>query len=65
MATVKIEGMSCSHCVLAVTRALNSVKGVKGVRVDLARGEAAYEETAPVSLAAVKEAIRKAGYEVV
>ncbi|MGE5153594.1 MAG: heavy-metal-associated domain-containing protein [Bdellovibrio bacteriovorus] len=43
--TIKIEvsGMSCQHCVGAVTRALESVPGVTGVQVDLASGLAQVE----------------------
>lgn len=37
---LKITGMTCAHCVGAVTRALQSVPGVTGVRVDLAEGRA-------------------------
>jgi copper chaperone len=65
MATVKIKGMSCNHCVMAVTRALNEIDGVKDVKVDLAKGEATYDEVKPVDLDIVKAQIAKAGYEAV
>jgi copper chaperone len=65
MATVKIKGMSCNHCVMAVTKALNEIDGVKDVKVDLAKGEATYDEVKPVDLDIVKAQIAKAGYEVV
>jgi copper chaperone len=64
MATVKIKGMSCNHCVMAVTKALNEIDGVKDVRVDLAKGEATYNEAMPVDMDVVKAQIAKAGYEV-
>ena len=35
MATIKIKGMSCNHCVMAVTKALNEIAGIKNVKVDL------------------------------
>ncbi|MDE2089493.1 MAG: heavy-metal-associated domain-containing protein [Gammaproteobacteria bacterium] len=41
--TLKIEGMTCDHCVRAVTRALKSVPGVKDAKVSLERGEAVVE----------------------
>ena len=41
--TLKIEGMTCDHCVRAVTRALKSVPGVKDAKVNLQRGEAVVE----------------------
>ena len=64
MATVKIKGMSCNHCVMAVTKALNEIDGVKDVKVDLAKGEATYNEAIPVDMDVVKAEIAKAGYEV-
>jgi copper chaperone len=64
MATVKIKGMSCNHCVMAVTKALNEIDGVKDVKVDLAKGEATYNEAMPVDMDVVKAQIAKAGYEV-
>ena len=64
MATVKIKGMSCNHCVMAVTKALKEIDGVKDVRVDLAKGEAIFDETKPVDMNMVNGQIRKAGYEV-
>jgi copper chaperone len=39
-AVLKIEGMTCSHCVRAVTEALESVEGVEHVNVNLADGRA-------------------------
>jgi len=65
MATIKIKGMSCNHCVMAVTRALNEIEGIKNVKVDLAKGEADFDEVKPVDMDLVRKAIRKAGYEVV
>jgi len=35
-----ISGMTCSHCVAVVTRALNDCPGVKSVHVDLSAGRA-------------------------
>ncbi len=64
MKTVKIKGMSCQHCVMAVTKALRGVAGIKDVKVDLATGEAAIEEETAVDLQAITDAIKKAGYEV-
>gem|GEM_PF-833335 len=43
MQTVKVNGMSCQHCVMAVSKALRGLKGVKDVQVDLKKGEAAIE----------------------
>jgi copper chaperone len=44
MIRLKIEGMTCDHCVRAVTRALAAVSGIERVvEVSLARGEAIVE----------------------
>ena len=48
MKSIKIKGMSCQHCVMAVTKALGAIDGIKDVKVDLKSGQATYEETKPV-----------------
>ena len=63
MATIKIKGMTCNHCVMAVTKALNEIDGIKGVKVDLEKGEAFFEGKS-VDMYLVKEKVKKAGYEV-
>lgn len=61
--TVKISGMSCSHCVAAVKGALKDLPGVKSVDVKV--GEAVIETESALDVEAVKKAIDDAGYEVV
>ncbi len=57
-----VEGMSCGHCVAAVTEEVERVDGVRAVEVDLdsklvkVRGEG-------VNDGAVRDAIAQAGYE--
>jgi len=63
MATVKIKGMSCQHCVASVTKALSELPGVSNVKVDLAKGEANYD--GEIAIEAVKTAISRIGFEVV
>jgi len=65
MKSIKIKGMSCGHCVMAVTKALNAVDGVRNVEVDLKNGVAIYKEIKPVDPTVVAAAIKKAGYDVV
>ena len=65
MTTIKIKGMSCGHCVMAVTKALGGIEGVKDVHVDLQKGEATFTETKPVERKQIREKIKKAGFEVV
>ncbi len=64
MKTIKIKGMTCNHCVMAVTRALEKIDGVKNVKVDLTKAEATFDEVKPVDMEVVKERIRKAGYDI-
>ncbi|NVM23912.1 MAG: heavy metal translocating P-type ATPase [Desulfobacterales bacterium] len=45
-----IDGMSCNHCVVAVTKALNEIDGIKDATVDLQKGEAAFKEVMPVDM---------------
>ncbi len=65
MATIRIRGLSCNHCVAAVTKALSAIEGVDHVTVDLAKGEATFDEARPVDRAVIAERIRKAGFDVV
>jgi copper chaperone len=40
MIHLKIQGMTCGHCVMSVKEALASVAGAEGVEVDLKTGAA-------------------------
>lgn len=56
-ATLKVTGMSCNHCVHAVTQALKNTEGVSAATVDLKAGRATVEydegKTDPRQLAGV------------
>lgn len=64
MRIMKIEGMMCPHCQAAVTKALNSLDGVKA-EVDLDAKQASIEADDSVSDDVLKKAVEDAGYEVV
>lgn len=64
-ATFRIAGMTCDHCVRAVTAEISKLDGVRDVRVDLASGEVDVTSEAPLDSAAVQAAVDEAGYEVV
>ena len=64
MKTIKIKGMSCNHCVMAVTRVLRDIDGLRNVKVDLKSGEATFDEIEPVDMEDITERIKKAGYDV-
>ncbi|MHC1743462.1 MAG: heavy-metal-associated domain-containing protein [Syntrophobacteraceae bacterium] len=63
MRTIKVKGMSCQHCVKAVTKALGGLEGVTDVKVDLMAGEVSFEESNPVALDVLRETVKKAGFE--
>jgi copper chaperone len=61
--TLKITGMTCGHCVAAVTKALRSTDGVSSADVDLQAGRARveYDETR-TSPRALASAVTDEGY---
>jgi len=61
--TMQISGMSCGHCVGAVTQALKGLDGVEVEQVTIGSATVAYDpaRTSPTQLA---EAVEEAGYEV-
>jgi len=62
--TYTVVGMTCGHCVNAVTDEVSQVPGVTGVDVDLASGGLTVTSAAPVDETAVRAAVEEAGYEV-
>ncbi len=59
-----VEGMSCQHCVNAVTSELTGVAGVTAVTVDLAAGTVTVAGDSTDD-GALRAAIDEAGYVVV
>ena len=62
--TVIIEGMVCSHCAGRVERALNALPGVHA-KVDLAQKCAVVQSASDIDDETLRQAVQKAGYEVV
>jgi copper chaperone len=62
MTEFEVEGMSCQHCVAAVTRSIREIDSQAQVRVDLERNKVTVESTQ--STDALKDAIDDAGYTV-
>jgi copper ion binding protein len=63
--TLKIEGMSCDHCVKHVTQALEEIPGVTSAAVSLKDKSAQVEHGDQVTRESLKAAVTEAGYEVV
>ncbi len=62
-ATYQVSGMSCQHCVNAITEEVGQVPGVSGVAVDLASGTVTVTADT-VDDAAIRAAVDEAGYEI-
>ena len=62
--TFQVQGMTCGHCVGAVTSELtDSVPGVQNVQIDLAAGQVVVTSTQPISESAAAAAVEEAGYQ--
>ena len=64
MLTMKIEGMACGHCKVAVEKALNAIDGVKA-EVNLEAKTASVDALADMDKEVLRKAVEDAGYEVV
>ena len=62
---IKVEGMTCSHCVQRVKKALNTLDGIKDVEVNLASGEVRITSEREISCEEIKRAIEEWDYKVV
>jgi len=61
----RVGGMTCEHCVHAVTKELRPLDGVSAVDVDLTSGNVTVTSDEPLDEAAVRAAVDEAGYEVI
>jgi copper chaperone len=61
--TFQVTGMSCEHCVDAVTAEVSQLAGVTAVDVDLAAGSVTVTSAQPLSADAMAAAIDEAGYQ--
>jgi copper chaperone len=62
-ATYTVVGMTCGHCVSAVTEEVTAVPGVTAVDVELDSGRLTVTSDAPVDDDAVRAAVDEAGYQ--
>lgn len=66
--TFQVSGMTCGHCVHAVTAEISTLPGVAEVTIDLTPGAASAVTVIaaePLDTAAVRAAVDEAGYELV
>lgn len=59
-----VPGISCQHCVNAITNEVGGVEGVNNVAVDLASKTVRVESAETVSRETLTAAIEEAGYDV-
>ena len=60
---IKINGMSCGHCSMAVKKALGQIEGVETVEVNLEEKTATISSTTSLAINILKEIIDDEGYE--
>lgn len=66
--TFSVTGMTCGHCVAAVTEEITALAGVEEVHVDLVPGETSnvtVRSAGGLDVADVRAAVDEAGYELV
>lgn len=61
--TYAVAGMSCQHCIDAVTAEVGSLDGVEQVEVDLEAGTVLVTSAEPLDAAAVHDAVDEAGFD--
>jgi copper chaperone len=65
---LQVQGMTCDHCVHAVTEELMEVAQVTGVQIDLVPGGAStvlVDLAGDVDVGDIRAAITEAGYELI
>ena len=63
--TLKIEGMTCGHCAMSVTKELSKLPGAADVKVDFAAASAQVTVDESVTEADIAAAVDEAGYKLV
>lgn len=65
-AVLKVDGMSCEHCVRAITNAVGALPGVEQVSVDLKAKTVTFNyDPVQSTLDQIKSEIEDQGYDVV
>ncbi len=64
-AAYTVSGMTCGHCVGAVSSELGKLPGVRDVQVDLTTGTVTVDSDMPLDDSTVAAAVDEAGYQVV
>jgi copper chaperone len=62
-AAIRIDGMSCMHCVARVKKAIDGLAGVTGAEVAVGSATVEFDDS-KLSKADIEQAITKAGYKI-
>jgi len=62
--TLKVEGMSCNHCVNSIETSVGELTGVSTVKVDLGNNEVLVEFDNAITFTQIKETIEEQGYDI-
>ena len=62
--SIKVEGMSCQHCVMRVTKALQGLSGIQDLDVQIGTVKLRFDEHL-LKKEDIEKAIENAGYRVV
>jgi copper chaperone len=60
--TLKIDGMSCQHCVMRVKKALDGMEGVSSSEVSIGSAKTVFDES-KTNRDAIVNAVQNAGYK--
>ncbi|MEP7382047.1 MAG: cation transporter [Gemmatimonadota bacterium] len=60
--TLKVDGMSCGHCIKAVAQAVDAVEGAKAETVEVGKARVSFDP-ARTNVGALIDAVSDAGYE--
>jgi copper ion binding protein len=61
--TYQVTGMTCGHCVAAVTREVEALESVTDVRVELESGDVTVTSERPLTDDEIAAAVDEAGYQ--
>ena len=62
--SLKIDGMSCQHCVAGVKKAVDGVEGVSSSDITVGAAKVIYDEV-KTSRDSIVDAVKNAGYSVI
>jgi len=63
--TLKVSGMACDHCKMAVEKAVSALQGISKVEADVKEGKVEVSfDPSRITIDDIKKAIEDAGYDV-